>query len=1307
MGIAILTSTNATWPWSTTGGQTTITAELLGAGGGGGGVTNNTEGAGGGGAGGEYVRVTITKGAETTLNITVGTAGTNGTSGDGGSGGYSEINQNGTVVARAPGGEGGKGGADNTSYAGGAGINGVAVYTGGSYYTGGDGAAGNITSNYSGGGGGSGGPGGDGGTTTDNTAGTRGTGTWADGSTTRNTAGAAGRTTGGVGASASDYGGGGAGGYATTSTNRNGGTGGAGIVVLTWNDVAAPSDTITTVTDVVTAVTGAFAVGPVSDSVTATDWVEGATAVVGGTPISKDAGAETATATDVLVGTSRSSPILVTDVVTAVRGAYSPTAFSDSVSVTDTATVSGAVAPAALAETVTVTDAIPAVAGAILPTVADQVTTTDAITAVSGASAPATVADSVTVTDAVTGTDVQTVGAPSATPSDTVAATDAVIATGQATPIVVTDVVVDAQLVTVGGPPTAQATDTVTVSDVVVQAVLEPLRALVTDTVTVSDSAVSGRYTLVGDGYTDGSMRQIVRTTAGVAYAAVITCNDYPDLASDGLAQRLHVYKSNDAGVPPASFTVKDGTNEPTAAQCVAAALDASDTLHVAWLERDSWSGEFQGHIASLRYATFSTATDTWGTKTTIVSTLDYVDGGQGDEGVALAVDANGKVHIAFLSTNDSGVLSDRRIYYTHNVSGSWAAQTQVDTDLTYASGFKAWHPGICFDTAGRLVLSWLKGTDNNDGSTDGTIHVRTRETSGTWNTAVQVASGLYCGIDQCVSLLVTNENRYHVGYSSAKSGAWSKVRYQYSDTAGQSWTTNHPTDTDCHNVTVGPGAPGQVRLWMHGPAGSGVDVRYFEGAGGSASWGSQQIFAAGTFDAECSLNARWSQYHHAFPSTVDVAWWDAVYTGAGNQLYWGSQRFGSDSSATDTVTVTDAITAVRGASAPADVPDSATVTDAITAVAGAYAPAIVADAVTVTDWATGAVGLGPPLTQTASDLLTVADAVADVRGASAPTAFSDSVTATDAVSDVRGAYAPTAVSDSVTVTDDVQPAMGTPGGLSQSATEAVTVSDVVTAVSGAVTVTVVDQVTVSDSATGLPSTPGAAEALVWDDVTVTDQVEVRGTFSPASLSETVTVTDVVTEVTGALQVTVADTVTLSDTATGLPSTPGVAEALTWEDVTVTDAVIQAVLEPLRMSGTDTITVTDVTVVTGAITPVAFAETVTLSDSVAVTGAVAPTTLAESVTVSDVVVQAKLEPLRALLVETATVTDVASAGTDRYDVETSDAVTVTDTATGVVLGTVVAEKTWVVPAAATWRIDAIATWEIPAIKTWRSAWPSL
>ncbi len=367
----------------------------------------------------------------------------------------------------------------------------------------------------------------------------------------------------------------------------------------------------------------------------------------------------------------------------------------------------------------------------------------------------------------------------------------------------------------------------------------------------------------VGECFLDGSMRQVVRTSAGYVYVVAPWMASYE--TDPTLTNPVRVYKANSTAVPPASFARKDSGNEPQGASTCACGVDASDTIHVAWLAHDITT-----RTRYLRYAPFNTSTDTWGSVTTILSNLDYDDIGQGDEGVALAIDASGYVHITFLTTVGNGNIAARRLYYTTNASGSWSAAVQVDADVSYSGDYKAWHPGLAFDDHGRLIASWLKGQFAESGT--GTVYVRTKESGGSWNSSVSVVASIEDGIDQCVSLMVTADGRYHLGCSTSKSGGWQTQRYFYSDDHGGSWTANHPAGIQtCHNVTLGPGRLGQVRLYYHGN-GSPVNIYYVEGTGGSVAWGAETLADSGAYD--CSINARWSQYHHAFPSVLDAGWW-------------------------------------------------------------------------------------------------------------------------------------------------------------------------------------------------------------------------------------------------------------------------------------------------------------------------------------------------------------------------------------------------------------------------------------------------
>jgi len=252
MGSVVLTASDSAWAWSVTGGATSLTAEAIGAGGGGGGVSGYVSG-GGGGKGGGYAQVVITKGAESTLNITVGIAGTAGDSAgaNGGNGGYSSIVKDVTTVLLASGGIGGAGSTNNSySGAGATTENGTSI--GSTTYAGGNGGSGVYGTPSSGGGGGSAGPSGVGGNASANTAGAHGGGNFLNaidycslGAAGRVTSAAAGITGPGVGA-------GGSGGLATAATNRAGGAGYRGVVVLTWDDPVKTVESFRC-TDIVTA----------------------------------------------------------------------------------------------------------------------------------------------------------------------------------------------------------------------------------------------------------------------------------------------------------------------------------------------------------------------------------------------------------------------------------------------------------------------------------------------------------------------------------------------------------------------------------------------------------------------------------------------------------------------------------------------------------------------------------------------------------------------------------------------------------------------------------------------------------------------------------------------------------------------------------------------------------------------------------------------------------------------------------------------------------------------------------------------
>lgn len=411
-----------------------------------------------------------------------------------------------------------------------------------------------------------------------------------------------------------------------------------------------------------------------------------------------------------------------------------------------------------------------------------------------------------------------------------------------------------------------------------------------TDSATLTDNGnvsgpVSNHLISVGDGYTDSSPKQIVRTSGGRLYTIAPNCDSYPDFSANGLTQTIRVNRADQTGLP-STFTRKDLTHEPAAVVGCAAAIDGSDNIHIVWEARNSGNKD---DCKYLRYAVFDTSTDTWGAVTDLETALGYDDLGQGHENIAIALDANGKPHVVYLKNDGTRV----RVYYTNKTSGSWSAGVIVD-DQSFGSNEKCWHPNLAFDSAGRILAVWESGTFNHTDT--GTVYARVRATNGTWGTTVNVSgtNAAHTCIDQSLSLLITSDGRWHLTFTSATD---EYIQYRYSDDQNASWSSNNPGSGTAltHDPTLAVWG-NRIRVFGHGA--TGIDLTYFEGNGGSGAWGTRATYATGNYDS--SSNTRWSQFFFNNPSTLDVAFWNSNYP---NVLYVGVD-LGSDNTSSDSASL-------------------------------------------------------------------------------------------------------------------------------------------------------------------------------------------------------------------------------------------------------------------------------------------------------------------------------------------------------------------------------------------------------------------
>jgi hypothetical protein len=447
-----------------------------------------------------------------------------------------------------------------------------------------------------------------------------------------------------------------------------------------------------------------------------------------------------------------------------------------------------------------------------------------------------------------------------------------------------------------------------------------------------SAGAASDRSILVGPGFSDVSPHQLVRTSGNVLYVVAPTCDSYPGCPNN----TLRVYKANQAGTPT-GFTERDSAHRPSGVGSTAVAIDGADTIHVAWTDRGG----------TVDYRTFATSTDTWGATTSLGAT-NWTTFGQGDEGVALALDGMGIPHVAYTAV--AGGI--RRVAYVSKAGGAWSAATTID-DAPFGPNQGAWHPTLAFYPNGDLLLAWFTGSFNS--TPDGTIYFRTRDhASGTWGTRTTISGDtLMTTIDNGPSLLITPDGTAHVTFlnaGTATSGSSTDGDYvHYYHNSGSDWVANHPGGGHqiTHDPSLGPGPNGTVRIYGHGWQGGPIDghgdsLNYFEGSG-VGTWSGWTLYLAGSFDS--SVTTRWAQFFQAYPETLDVAFWADPYP---NLLYVGIDNgvtgppsptdtptftATSTSTATSTLTATLTLTLASGI-ATATLAATATRTGTLTATA-------------------------------------------------------------------------------------------------------------------------------------------------------------------------------------------------------------------------------------------------------------------------------------------------------------------------------------------------------------------------------------
>ncbi|MBK7974220.1 MAG: hypothetical protein IPK07_13385 [Deltaproteobacteria bacterium] len=364
----------------------------------------------------------------------------------------------------------------------------------------------------------------------------------------------------------------------------------------------------------------------------------------------------------------------------------------------------------------------------------------------------------------------------------------------------------------------------------------------------------------VGPGFSDVGPHQVVRTSAGLLYTVTATCKFFPTCGS---TNTILVHKADQIGTPTAFTAVGNSADVGVQIGAVAIAIDGQDRIHALWTQRDGF----------VRYGIFDTATDSWGSIEAVDST-NWTDFSQGDQGVALALDANATPYAAWSYRPAQGSPLALRTRFARRLQGGWENPIDVadvvDCEPATAD-CGAWHPTIAFRPNGDLFLAWETSSFHYE--RDGWIRTRMRTAAGNWLPSARIEEHSLGGLDDGPAMIVTGDGVAHITFVNFDYIA----RYYYHD--GLGWKGDRqPSPMATHDPGIGPDGAGGVKIYAHGPpppsdpAGEGVDIFSIHRPRGGAWDESWTLYVAGHYDS--SISTRWSQFFHAEPWNLDLVYW-------------------------------------------------------------------------------------------------------------------------------------------------------------------------------------------------------------------------------------------------------------------------------------------------------------------------------------------------------------------------------------------------------------------------------------------------
>jgi len=331
--------------------------------------------------------------------------------------------------------------------------------------------------------------------------------------------------------------------------------------------------------------------------------------------------------------------------------------------------------------------------------------------------------------------------------------------------------------------------------------------------------------------------RVAVRTSAGIPYVIV------EDTTDGG----IEVWKGD--GTTPTSFSEQDSANNPQASgygSC-SAAIDSSDVIHIAYQY-------YNGKASELRYITFDTSTDTFGTDTQLVADIGEDPGAITDLQTATAVDSNDVPHIVYIGYPKVTGTNYYTVYYINKVGGSWNTEVEVEGGT---AGVDCEYPDITIDANDKPCISYTNTSDDDIGTAIGNANNATSFTLFDIYDGADLAPSLGYGTN---SIAVDSSGNHQVAYQKGSGDSDLAIRqHNY----GDAWTTWQSEETVDDKSVTGNGLIYNVSIaidgtdrYIFGEDGLSSDIVYYSDTG--SGWSSQTTLETGTYNTPKAKWAFW-----------------------------------------------------------------------------------------------------------------------------------------------------------------------------------------------------------------------------------------------------------------------------------------------------------------------------------------------------------------------------------------------------------------------------------------------------------------